>query len=121
MQPADGVSRMLGAVAGLLIWAAHFAMVYMAHAVACERGLARTRLIGLPLVPVFIFAVTALALFGIAIVAWRAWGQLGGGAARAEAFEEPRFLAWFTLAAAALAGLAIIWAGLPWLLVRACA
>ena len=121
MPPAAGLSRMLGAVAGLLIWAAHFAVVYMANAVACERGLARVRLIGLPLIPLLVVAVTALALFGVAVIAWRAWGQLGGGTARVGDSDDPGFLSWFTLATAALAGLAIIWAGLPWLLVRACA
>ncbi|WP_426955788.1 hypothetical protein [Muricoccus radiodurans] len=101
--------------AGLLVWAAHFTVLYAGHAVACERGLAAHHWLGLPLVPAVVVAATAVALLLLGAIALRAApaGVEGGEV-------EPRFTRWFAGAAAAMAGLAVIFQAVPALVLTAC-
>lgn len=107
-----------GMMAGLLIWAAHFAVVYAFNGLACARGFAGTTLFGIGLVPAGIVAVTVLALAATALVVLRArrgpWPALG------TSDEAGRFVRWMTAAFASLSLLAILWIGLPALQVPAC-
>ncbi|MGG5811265.1 hypothetical protein [Falsiroseomonas sp. CW058] len=113
------VLGILASVLGLAVWAAHFGLVYATNAVACARGLAGTRLLGLPFVPV---AVTVLTLVALAALAWVMRAALArldppldeGGEA------EPRFTRWFAFATAALAALAVSFQGIPALVVPPC-
>lgn len=104
---------------GLAIWAAHFGAIYAANAFACARGLAGARLLGLPVVPVVVSALTLLALAALAWVMRAALVRLAppldeGGEA------EPRFTRWFAFATAALAALAVTFQGIPALVVPPC-
>jgi hypothetical protein len=104
---------------GLAIWAAHFGTIYAANALACERGLAGTRLLGLPFVPVVISALTLLAL---AALAWVMRSALAGlDPPLDEGGEtEPRFTRWFAFSTAALSVLAVLFQGIPALVVPPC-
>jgi hypothetical protein len=115
-----GFSPIAGAIAGLIIWAVHFGVVYVANAIACERGLVGQSLLGLPLVPVLVLGATVLALAAVALVGLRAWRRLESGLAGQEGEDEPRFLVWLTAAIALLSALAILWEGLPVFFVRPC-
>jgi len=117
---APGFSSIAGALAALLVWAGHFALVYGVHAVACERGLEDGALLGLPAVPVLVLGASLAALLAVGIVGLRAWRRLDRGLAGEEGEDGPQFLAWLTLATALLAALAILWEVVPVLLLRAC-
>lgn len=116
-----GFSPIAGAVAGLVVWAAHFGVVYGAIAIACERGLTGRTLLAQPLVPTLALGATALALAVVALVGLRVWRRLEHGLAGQEGEDEPRFMVWLTAAIALLAALAILREGLPVLFVRPCA
>jgi hypothetical protein len=118
-RPGRPVFEILLNALGLAIWAAHFGTIYAANALACARGLAGTRLLGLPVVPVVVSALTLLALAALAWVMRAALAGLGppldeGGEA------EPRFTRWFAFATAALAALAVTLQGIPALVVPPC-
>jgi hypothetical protein len=106
-----GVPAIAAAVAGLLIWALHFGLVYAANAIACARGLAGAAWFGLPALTLVVLGITALALAAVGMIAWRAWRSLDGGLAGEEGEDMPRFTAWLAVGAALLAGLAILWEG----------
>ncbi len=104
---------------GLAIWALHFTAIYATNALACERGLTGVRLLGLPFVPAAVTALTLVALLGLLLVMRSALAGLGpplgeGGE------TEPRFTRWFALATAALAGVAVVFQGIPALVVPPC-
>jgi hypothetical protein len=110
----------LWSTGGLVIWAAHFTAIYATTALACERGLDGTHLLGLPFVPAMVAAWTLLALGGLGLMMRGALAGLGapldeGGEA------EPRFTRWFALAGAALAALAVLFQAVPAMVLPACA
>lgn len=115
-----GFSPILGAMAGLIIWAGHFGLVYMATAIVCERSLTGRMVLGQPLIPVLVLGATALALVAVAIIGLRAWRRLEHSLAGQEGEDEPRFMVWLTLAIALLSALAIAWEAVPVLLIRPC-
>ena len=96
---------------GLLIWAAYFLISYVVVALACERDFAAVRVAGIALVPFVsgVGLVTALAATGALVLAARRRSR----AARADGARFADLLAW-TLGLLAL--LAIVWTGLPHLL-----
>jgi hypothetical protein len=108
----QGLPALIGALAGLLIWALHFGLVYAANAVACERDLVGARIAGLPLLSVVVLGATALALAAVGVIGWRASRRLEGSLAGEEGEDMPRFAAWLEASAALLAALAILWEGL---------
>jgi hypothetical protein len=104
---------------GLVIWAAHFAAIYAVNAVACERALAGTRLVGLPFVPAVVGGLTVLAV-GALVLVMRS-GLRGLAPPLDEGGEgEPRFTRWFGVATAALAALAVVFQAVPALVVPPC-
>ncbi|WP_207462360.1 hypothetical protein [Azospirillum sp. SYSU D00513] len=102
-----------------IIWAAQFMAVYGINGLACARGLSDRTLLGLPLVPVLVTAVTLLALLLTLAVLVKA--LVGGGPAAHVQSGAPRsFARWMTAAGAVSCLLAILWVGLPALMVPAC-
>lgn len=116
-----GFPAVLEALAALIVWALHFTVVYAVNAYVCARGLAEARLFGLPASPALATAATALALLAVAVVYLRAARRLPRGPAAREGEDEPRFLAWFTAAAALLSGAAILLEWVPALVIPPCA
>lgn len=113
-----GLSPFLGAISAMIVWAAQFPAVYGAQATACVRAPAVAMLLGRPVVPALVLGVTALSLFVVTVIGLRAWRRLRSGLAGE---DPPQFAVWMTAAIALLAGLAIVWAALPVLILRPCA
>jgi hypothetical protein len=97
-------------VAGALVWALHFLSIYVFAALACARGFADVRWLGIGVVSWTIGAATALALAALAIIVV---GVMRG--ARPIGFND-----WVSASVAALAAVAIVWETLPALMVPAC-
>jgi hypothetical protein len=102
-------------LAGLLIWAAHFLVIYGATGLACTRGFADARVLGFGVLALTIVAATVLALLAAGAVLVRALRF----ARRSDGGSIP-FLRWMAAMVALLALVAIAWDGLPVLLVSAC-
>lgn len=115
-----GFSPILGAVAGMVVWAVHFGAVYGVNAVACARGFAGRAVLGLPLVPLLVLGASALALGAVAVVGVRAWRRLHAGLSGEDGEYEPQFTVWMSAAVALLAALAIVWEAVPVLMLRPC-
>lgn len=116
---ALAVSAVVTPLAGLVVWAAHFAAIYAISAVACERGLAGQRVLGLPWVAALVGLATVVALVVLAVAARPAWHAprgpvLDGGEA------EPQFSRWLAGSSAALAALAVLFQALPAALLPGC-
>lgn len=102
-------------LAGLLIWAAHFLVIYGMTGLACTRGFADARVLGFGIVKLTIVAATVLALLAAATVLVRAIRS-----ARRTDRGGIRFLCGMAAMVALLALVAIAWDGLPALVASGC-
>lgn len=104
-------------VGSLLIWLANFVIVYVIGALACARGFADVRILGIPLVSI---AATASSLAAAAVTV--ALLRKGHIALRDRyASEHSRFIGFVALMTSALAFIALVLVALPPLMVVACA
>ena len=95
---------------GAIIWAIHFTVIYGFAALACARGYADLKVLGMSLVTSGVLGATILALVAALAIARRA---LRSGV---ESFET-----WMTASVAGLASLAIVWEGLAaWFILPSC-
>jgi hypothetical protein len=94
---------------GVIIWAAHFTVIYSITALACARGVAETQWLGASLVAWSIGAATFVATVAILVMVVPALRD-----AR-ESFES-----WMTAAVGALALLAVVYETVPVMMVPAC-
>lgn len=109
----------VGMLAPFLIWAAHFGVVYSINGMVCARKPEEALLFGLPLSMALVGIATLLAIGWVAILlvkALRGAGPAGhvGGA------DPRRFARWFVAAGSGTALVAILWVGMPALIVPAC-
>jgi hypothetical protein len=95
---------------GVIIWAAHFTVIYAVAALACARGFAETQWLGASLIAWAIGAATLVAIAAILLMVVPALRS-----AR-ESFES-----WMTAAVGALALLAVVFETVPVVMVPACA
>lgn len=95
--------------AGLLVWALHFAAVYILTALACARGLRATPT-GVPALALGIATLTGIAIAALALILRKALHGTWYVQARA---ANSSFLAWLTAAVAGYALLAVLWTALP--------
>jgi hypothetical protein len=105
---------------GLLIWAAHFLTIYGVNGVVCARGLDRFTVLGFGIVPAIVAAATGLAVIACCMIAVAALRGQGPGMGD----EVGSVRAFWRSGTACLAGfavIAILWTGLPALLVAPCA
>ena len=102
--------------APLAVWAVHFLAIYGLTALACARGFAAQRVLGIEVVALGIAVATLIAAAALVLVIARA---LGGRRRGADDSED--FLRWMSAAAGALALVAIVWEALPALVVPVCA
>jgi len=116
-----GFAPILGAIAGLVVWAAHFAAIYAVTAYACARGAEAARLVGVGLVPAAVLGATVVALLAAGAVLVRAGRRLRRGPPAGEREDRGEFLPWFTAGTTLLAIVAILYEGVPPLIVPACA
>lgn len=103
--------------AGFLIWALHFAAIYVYVALVCARGDAQSQWLGVPVMRLLIGAMTLVAIAALALVLWKA--LRGDWHADARAAGQP-FVAWIAAAVAAYGVVAVLWAALPTIWVAAC-
>ena len=96
----------------LLVWAAHFTFCYLLAAAQCTPAAMRS---GGP-DRVLLGGVTVVAL---AVCAWLAWRERG--MLREDVREKAGLLDWAAALGAVMAFVAIVWTGLPVLLVEGCA
>lgn len=115
-----GFSPILGAISAMIVWAAHFLIVYGAQATACARGGAGATLFGQPMVPALVLGSTALSLVVVGGIGLRAWRRLRSGLSGQEGEDKPQFTVWMTAAIALLAALAIVWEAVPAFILRPC-
>lgn len=94
----------------LLVWAAHFTFCYLVAAAQCTPAAMRT---GGP-DRVLLGGVTLVALLVCGWLVWRERGMLRAGA-------EAGLLDWAAALSAVMAFVAVVWTGLPILLVTGCA
>jgi len=113
------IRPLLVTVFGLIVWAAHFAVIYGFNALACELGLDRQSAFGLTTVPLTISIVTTVALIVLAIFALSVWKS--GSRLEGQQGQTPYFLNRVTITVVAISALAIIFDTIPVYLVGACA
>ena len=111
--------RLVEMLAGPLIWAAHFLFIYIFQALACARGFAGVSLLGTGIVPLTVGMATAVAAVATVLMLFRAMRDLGAIGPATEQDAE-RFMNWMTAAGAGLSLVAILWDGLPVLLLPSC-
>lgn len=113
-------AQLVFAMAGFLIWFAHFNLVYAVNAVACARGFAATRVLGVGIVPLAVLLATAVALAALGLV-WRR-ARVPRRATSADSASEPsaRLLRYLAAAGAAAGLVAVIWQTVPALMVAPC-
>lgn len=107
-------------VSGLLIWAAHFTVIYAINALACERDWAYERLLGMGYVPFLVLTATlaasvSLAVIGILALLGRAPDLPDVSGARVSAFLRK-----VTISVVGLSLLAVIYETIPAFMVPAC-
>ena len=116
MDRSHPMTQFFWMTSGLVFWAAQFTIIYGMTAVACARGWWRISLFGLDIVRAGIAAATLLAFAATALVLWQALAR--SRAARNESSEL--FVATVTLWVCGLALVAIVYNGLPPLILPAC-
>jgi hypothetical protein len=119
---APGFTRKLVfLLSGFLVWAAHFGLVYGINGLACARNFASQPVAGASLVAVGVGAATAIAALVIVAVLALAIAGRGPGI-RHEADGALRaFWRYGTIAIALLGVVAVLWSGLPVLIISPCA
>jgi hypothetical protein len=95
-------------LSGILIWAAHFLVIYAMTGIVCARAN------WIELLPWGIGAASAIAVAGVLAILFVSLREISG------AEETSRFLRWMTTAFAMLALIAIIWEALPVVMVPIC-
>jgi hypothetical protein len=113
-EAAGAVSRLLDSALGFFVWAAHFLVVYIAAAVACQLGLGATSVSSRVTFLSVLAIMTAAAVAIVVLHAVRRYRELSGLPAR-------RFRMWITIGGDAIATVAIAWQLFPILLVPVCA
>ena len=102
-----------------LVWIGHFGVVYAINGAVCARVPEGATLFGYPMSATLVAAATVLAMAWVAVLLVMA--LRGAGPAGHVASADPRrFARWFVVAGAGAALVAILWVGLPALLVPAC-
>ena len=121
MREQKFISPMLFMLVGLLIWAAHFTVIYGFNALACARGFETASIGGLPAVPLGVIIVTLLALGCLAVTGYLAWNGrqpvLPNGSGR----EVTQFVRQISLLGVAIAALGVTWEAIPAFLIPPCA
>ena len=111
------VSRLLFMLAGLIIWASHFGFVYGFNALACTFGFAGSQLLGMGVVVLAVGLATLLAFGADILVLLRA---VAGPHAVNLAADSRHFIRYVAGSLAALSAVAVLWQGLPALMIPAC-
>ena len=107
-------------IGGLLVWAAHFAIAYGFTAIACAKGFAAVRVLGIGIIPFVIGAATLLAWAATGVVLWSAISSTVQQRSPQYSEVTEKFLQYITAVIAVLSIVAIGWKALPVLVVIPC-
>jgi hypothetical protein len=110
-------SATLRVLSGLMIWAAHFLVIYVFTALACARHFADLSWLGIGVVPWVIGTATLAAATTMLVVIGLAVRDARLNASRN---NMSSFVPWMSAALGGLALMAILWEALPVLLIPAC-
>lgn len=111
------VTTTLRMLSGVLIWATHFGIVYIATALICARGFQNSSWLGIGIVAWMVVIATVTAIAGILIILVPAWRSLYRDGPRS---ATAAFIDWMTVSFGGLALLAIVWVTFPVILVPIC-
>ncbi|CAI8728543.1 hypothetical protein [Methylocaldum szegediense] len=111
------VTTTLRMVSGVLIWATHFGIVYIATALVCARGFQNSSWLGIGIVAWMVAIATVTAIAGISMIIIPAWRSLYRDGPRT---ATAAFINWMTISFGGLALLAILWVTFPVMLVPIC-
>jgi hypothetical protein len=120
MGDTDFIRKTLFMIGGLVVWGAHFGLLYVFNALACARQFVGVSYLGVGIVPLTVSILTLLALAAtLAVLLLALWQR---GPARASRDQKPvnEFMRYTTITIAALSLVAIAWNGLPALIVPPC-
>lgn len=120
MHDEDFIRKSLFMIGGLLVWGAHFGIVYVFNALACARGFVAVSVFGLGIVPVVVVGSTILALAATGWILLLAYRRTGPAAASRDDKAVNEFLRYTTITIATLSLVAIAWSGVPALIVPPC-
>ncbi len=104
-------------LSGLMIWAAHFLMIYVFTALACARRFADLSWLGIGVIPWVIGTATLAAAAATLVVIGLAVRDARSSASQN---NTSSFVPWMTAAFGGLALMAILWEALPVLWVTTC-
>lgn len=107
-------------VSGLLIWAAHFTVIYAVNALACERLWMAQRVLGMELVPFLILMATLVAAGTLAVIGVLAFLNRTPSLPDAANERTTIFLRKVTITVLALSFVAVIYQTIPAFIVPAC-
>jgi len=114
------VVKLLWLSGGFLVWALHLTLVYGFNALACARLFTGTAASGTSVIQLVVLAVTVVAIgLNVAILIAALLGR-GPGIDDEPDPETRHFWRYLTALAAGFSVIAVIWAGLPVLLVAGC-
>jgi uncharacterized membrane protein len=105
-------------LAGMILWAIAFTAAYLVVAVVCARRLGDVDVLGLPILPFSIGAITIVTLAATGLVAFGAYRRRPGSG---EDSDLPAFVRSVALFVALMALLGIVWNGVPALFFASCA
>ncbi len=120
MGDTDFIRKSLFMIGGLLIWGAHFGLIYAFNSLACTRHFASQSYFGFGIVTLTVIGTTIVALGGVFVILLLAFWRRGP--ARASRDQKPvnHFMRYTTMTIAALSLVAVAWNGLPALMVPPC-
>ncbi len=121
MEERGFIGKMLLMMGGLLVWGAHFTVIYGFNALACARRFAHLEILGLGIVPLVIGAATIVALTSAGALLAVAVYRRGPFRISANGGSSEPFMRYTTIALAALSVVAIAWNALPAYIVWPCA
>lgn len=106
-------AQLVFVVGGLIVWGAHFLLIYPLNAIACTRGFASAA-------PLTILALTVLALAALAAIVYAAATNRGPLLVR-PGDRNQALLRMLAISIALLAGVAVVWETVPILMIPPCA
>lgn len=114
------VAVLLTMLAGAVIWAIHFTVIYGFTSVACARGFADAEVLGMDLVRLTVFVATGVAALAVLAVVVRSLRRGDRGSPRGDRATTWQFVRWLTAAVAGLALVFIVMEGITAALVPPC-
>jgi hypothetical protein len=114
------VAVLLTMLAGALIWAIHFTIIYGFTSVACAHGLADTAVLGMDLVRLTVVVATGVAALAVLAIVVRCLRYPDRRSPQEDRATTWQFVRWLTAAVAGLALVFIVMEGMTAALVPPC-